>query len=220
MLTAREDRRALILLVSLLFFLLVSPFVAEDRKGEIIFILALYWTFVAATMQLARKKSLLWLSLILAVSSLLVFLVTIYHPIRSLLITHWTLMAAFLGCVSAVFFMQLGQPGKITAGHLYLSVSVYFLLGIFYFAMFNLLDSIRPGSLVEAGSPVGPGVTRYAHLYFSLATLTTLGYGDIVPATRPARMLAALEATTGVLYIAITVARLVAAYQGARSDSD
>jgi len=220
MLTAKEDRRALILLVSLLFFLVISPFVTEDHKGEIVFILALYWTFVAATMQLARKKSLLWLSLILAVSSLLVFLVTIYHPIRTLLITHWTLMAAFLGCVSAVFFAQLGQPGKITTGHLYLSVSVYFLLGIFYFAMFNLLDSIRPGSLVEAGSPAGPGVTRYAHLYFSLVTLTTLGYGDIVPVTRPARMLAVLEAATGVLYIAITVARLVAAYQTARSDSD
>jgi voltage-gated potassium channel len=213
MLTARDDRRALILLASLLLFFLVSPFVTGDPKGEILFILALYGTFVAATMELSKKKSLWWLSLTLAVCSLLVFLVTIYHPVRTLRITHWTLAAAFLGCVSVALFMELGRPGKITAGHLYLSVSVYFLLGMFYFAMFTLLDSIHPGSLVEVGPPVEAGVSSYAHLYFSLATLTTLGYGDIVPATRAARMLAVLEAATGVLYIAITVARLVAAYR-------
>lgn len=58
-------------------------------------------------------------------------------------------------------------------------------------------------------------MTRASHRYFSFVTLTTLGYGDIVPATPLARILAVLEATTGVLCVAITVARLVAAYQRA-----
>ena len=56
-------------------------------------------------------------------------------------------------------------------------------------------------------------------IYLSLATLTTLGYGDIVPVTPIARMVAALEAVAGVLYIAITVARLVAGYRGAKPGS-
>jgi hypothetical protein len=46
-----------------------------------------------------------------------------------------------------------------------------------------------------------------------LVTLTTLGYGDILPASGEVRMLAALEAITGVLYVAITVALLVSAYK-------
>jgi Ion channel len=217
---ARTDRYALTLLVSLLFFLLACPFVTEDRKGEIIFVLALYWTFVAATMMLSEQKSLQWTALMLAVCSLSFTLITTYHPVRTLLIAQWTLMAAFFGSVSAALFMQLGRPGKVTSGRLYISVSVYLLLGIFYFALFNLLDSIHPESFVQTGLPAETGITRYSHLYFSLATLTTLGYGDIVPATRPAQMLAVLEAATGVLYIAITVARLVAAYQGATSDRD
>jgi hypothetical protein len=50
-------------------------------------------------------------------------------------------------------------------------------------------------------------------LYFSLTSLTTLGYGDIVAIRPAARMIATLEAAAGVLYIAITVARLVADYQ-------
>ena len=46
-------------------------------------------------------------------------------------------------------------------------------------------------------------------LYFSFATLTTTGYGDIVPVDPFARGLASLEAVLGQFYIAVTVARLV-----------
>ena len=55
-------------------------------------------------------------------------------------------------------------------------------------------------------------------IYFSLVTLSTVGYGDIVPLTGEARMVAALEGVTGVLYIAITVAILVSGYRRTSSD--
>jgi hypothetical protein len=50
------------------------------------------------------------------------------------------------------------------------------------------------------------------------ATLSTIGYGDIVPLTGEARILAALEGVTGVLYIAITVALLVGRFRSELSD--
>jgi len=50
-------------------------------------------------------------------------------------------------------------------------------------------------------------------LYFSLVTLSTVGYGDIVPVHPEVRMLAALEGIFGVLYIAIMVAILISAYK-------
>jgi len=49
-------------------------------------------------------------------------------------------------------------------------------------------------------------------LYYSFVTLTTMGYGDIVPVSRAARMLAVSEATTGVLYMSVLIARLVGMY--------
>jgi hypothetical protein len=45
--------------------------------------------------------------------------------------------------------------------------------------------------------------------YFSFVTLSTLGYGDITPLTKPARNLAALEAIFGQLYLAVLISRLV-----------
>jgi len=53
--------------------------------------------------------------------------------------------------------------------------------------------------------------------YFSFVTLTTLGYGDIVPLTAKARSLAMMESITGVLYLAVLVSRLVAMYGSAES---
>lgn len=49
-------------------------------------------------------------------------------------------------------------------------------------------------------------------LYYSFVTLTTLGFGDITPVTARARSLAVLEAVTGVLFVALLIARLVGMY--------
>jgi voltage-gated potassium channel Kch len=89
------------------------------------------------------------------------------------------------------------------------------MLATFWFALYNVIEAINPGSFVQTGAAPPATVPRPAFLYFSLITLTTVGYGDILPISPVARMLAALEGATGALYIAITVARLVAGYQRA-----
>ena len=69
------------------------------------------------------------------------------------------------------------------------------------------------GLVLVQGKPVEPGGVSWADmLYFSFATLTTLGYGDITLAYPEGRIFAVLEACTGVLYVAFLVARLVALY--------
>jgi len=122
-------------------------------------------------------------------------------------------LALFLALVSVSLFAYLGRSGQITTGRIYVSVSLYFLLAMVWFAIYSLLDAIHPGSFAEAGATLVGRVAPSKILYFSLTTLTTLGYGDIVAVGPIARMTAALEAAVGVLYIAITVARLVASYQ-------
>jgi voltage-gated potassium channel Kch len=76
---------------------------------------------------------------------------------------------------------------------------------------YRAIEAIHPGSYLETST----GVTNRSSdfLYFSLVTLTTVGYGDIVPVFGAVRMLAVLEAAAGVLYMATTVALLVSAYK-------
>jgi hypothetical protein len=212
--TTRHDRYSLSLLISLIVFLMLSAFVKEHHVvGEGLLLLSMYVALVAGTLELAQKRNWRWPGALLAGISMLVMLVHFLHPVRMLMVANWLCLAAFLGFVSVALFSYLGLAGSVTSGRLYGLVSLYLLLGVFYYAIFNLIETLQPHSFLETGLPASTRVSRHSLLYLSLITLTTLGYGDIVPVTPTARMFAAFEAMTGVLYIAITVARLVSAYQ-------
>ena len=124
-----------------------------------------------------------------------------FRPTRGLSIASSVVLAVFLGLVSVSLFAYLGRRGQITSGRIYVSVSLYFLLGMECYVLYSLLNAVQPGSFAEAGVTLMDRVHAIKFLYFSLATLTTLGYGDIVAVRPAARMLAALEAAAGVLYI-------------------
>jgi voltage-gated potassium channel len=84
------------------------------------------------------------------------------------------------------------------------SVCAYLLVGLLFNRIYGLVETLDPGSFQGGG-----GIHRDGG-YFSLVTLSTLGYGDVVPVKAVARSLAALEAVVGQFYIAVIVARLVA----------
>ena len=212
--TARHDRYSLMLLISLIVFLILSAFVSEYQLlGEVILAVSIYVTLITGTLELSQKRNWRWPGTLLAGISMLIMLLHFFYRNHTVMIANWICLAAFLGFVSVALFSYLGLPGSVTSGRLYGLVSLYLLLAVFYFAIFNLLETLHPHSFMETAIPVSHNISRHSLLYLSLITLTTLGYGDIVPVTPQARLVAAFEATTGVLYIAITVARLVAAYQ-------
>ena len=99
---------------------------------------------------------------------------------------------------------EFSQP-QVPAGLLRVGIAVYFLLGIFWACLYRLLLQFDPQAL---------SITDYdggfsTMLYFSFATLATLGYGDIVPVAWQARSLTILESTIGQIYMTVLIARLV-----------
>jgi voltage-gated potassium channel Kch len=208
-----RERYSLFLLLSLVTFMLLSAFAEVHRVlGDSVLLISMYVILLAATLALPRRGNWRWLGTILAGMSMLLMVVQFFRPVRGIVVGNSLMLAVFLGFVSVALFSYLQMPGSVTPGRLYTLVSLYLLLGLFYFAIFNLLETLHPRSFMQTGLLASSGVSRHSLLYLSLVTLTTLGYGDVVPVSALARLTAALEAVTGVLYIAITVARLVAAY--------
>jgi ion channel len=80
-----------------------------------------------------------------------------------------------------------------------------------WFILYSAIDVFYPGSILHNNARIADRQSEL--LYFSLVTLSTIGYGDVVPLHGEVRVLAALEGIAGVLYIAITVALLVSAYK-------
>src|SRR6201998_1876257 len=103
----------------------------------------------------------------------------------------------------------LYAPGRITFHRLQGAIVIYLSLATIFANAFGFVWLLVPGAFANL-APAAPSASEFATmLYFSLATLTTTGYGDIVPLNPFARSLASLESVIGPFYLAITVARLV-----------
>ena len=108
--------------------------------------------------------------------------------------------------LAALVFHKVLREGSITMHRIIGSVAAYMLLGFAWGELYRFFSILEPGAL---GAASGSPVSRAQHLYFSFVTLTTVGYGDIVPLHPATRALAVLEALTGQLVPAILIARLV-----------
>jgi polyphosphate kinase 2 len=100
-------------------------------------------------------------------------------------------------------------PGRITLHRLQGAAVLYLNAAIMFGAAFSLILGLNPDAFAIPPATAGDLGELATMLYFSLTTLTTTGYGDIVPIGPFARSLANLEAVIGPFYLAITVARLV-----------
>lgn len=102
------------------------------------------------------------------------------------------------------------ESETVTREVLFAAIAIYFLLAALFTVTYTVIESLDPGSFVASS---GVEITWQRLNYFSLVTISTLGYGDIVPITSVTQSLSALEASIGTLYIAILIGRFVSLYQ-------
>ncbi len=129
-------------------------------------------------------------------------------PILALL--NFALVGAFLAVTAVAILHTILEEKSVTLDTIFGGICVYLLMGVGWAEAYELLESLHPGSFdlsrVVASPPIREGML---FAYFSFVTLTTLGYGEIVPMTAQAQSLVILEAVAGPLFLAIFIARLV-----------
>ncbi|MBV8056253.1 MAG: two pore domain potassium channel family protein [Deltaproteobacteria bacterium] len=113
----------------------------------------------------------------------------------------------FIGFLVILILRQTLRSGPITPHRVQGSVAVYLLLGILWAISYEMVELLQPGSFAVLGQKGTAILPQLA--YFSFTTLTTLGFGDIVPLNPFARSLVMLEALVGQLFPVILIARLV-----------
>jgi voltage-gated potassium channel len=119
--------------------------------------------------------------------------------------------------VAVTFTMkQIALDNEINTNRIVGAVCVYLLLGVIWAMTYNLVETILPGSFAGFSPTHGHGWNS-EWLYFSFVTMTTLGYGDILPVSATARGFAYMQAIVGQFYIAVLVAGLVSAYVSKRN---
>jgi hypothetical protein len=125
---------------------------------------------------------------------------------RAELWNDWWTMAA-ITLIAVVLLTQIFRPGRVTHVRIQGAIAVYLLFGIAWAHAYRITAILHPGSF---GFQAGELATVADWIYYSFVTLTTVGYGDIVPTAQISRTLAVAEALIGQLYLAVMIARLVA----------
>lgn len=125
-------------------------------------------------------------------------------PVPAPWVLAMTLLSLLLLLV--VVLAQTLRAGPITFHRVQGAIAAYLLLGVIWAHAYALVAALRSDAFA---GPVTPSDGPRAFFYFSFVTLTTVGYGDVLPVHPVARSLAVLEAVTGPLYLAILIARLV-----------
>ncbi len=206
-----QARRDLFFLLSLVGVILLYPLLDDGNLQRLALGALMSAPLFLATVRMAQIKGWGWPAALLMAGVVLSSVLSIFFPSPILVGLKWGILAVFFGLCAMGLFGYLRKADKIGDCHLYTAVSIYLLLGLQWFALYSAIDIISPQSIQHSGSAAAD---RHAELlYFSLVTLSTVGYGDVVPLKGEVRMLAALEGVAGVLYIAITIALLVSAYR-------
>jgi Ion channel len=206
-----QPRWDLLLLLSLLLLILLYPVLDHGEIRRLILGIVLFVPVILTTIRMSQIKAWVWPPIVLMCCSFSSAVADAIFPNRTLTGIKWGMLTLFFGFSVAGLFKYLRNSRSIRTPHLFTAASIYLLLGMQWFALYSALDIFLPDAFQHTAAVTSD---RQAELlYFSLITLSTVGYGDILPLHGEVRMLAALEGITGVLYIAITVALLVSSYK-------
>jgi hypothetical protein len=157
-----------------------------------------------------------WIAVSLALPALLLIWIDGFSDTPSLKIAYMSFALLFVGYTVIRVLAYVLSGKKVVADKIYGALSVYLLLGHGWAFAYIILEALNPGSFAGLSQPgIVEGVGSEL-IYYSFVTLTTLGYGEITPVALSARNLAAMEAVTGVLYLATLIASLVGMYRGSQ----
>lgn len=208
-----EDGKHFVLLISLVLLFLLYPVLVELGRDNL-FRLFFTGQLLFAVYSISGTRRSLVTALVLGSPAILSQLVTFSVPTLASIVVSGASSFVFLVYVIVVVFRSVLSGGKVTPGKIAGAVSVYLLLGILWAILYGVIAVVQPEAFnlpdaINFNEVMGRG-GEYIFIYFSFVTLTTLGFGEITPAAPIPRTLAWLEAMTGQLFIAISIARLVA----------
>jgi hypothetical protein len=206
----------LLIALALLFF--CAPFVEEVKGGEIIVSILLSLVLISAVLAVSNRRRQLVVAVLLAIPAVAGRWINHFRPHLlppAIFLVGGLLLIAFV--VAHLLRFVLRAP-SVSLEVLCASVSAYLMLGLLWTMAYWLVAAMNPAAFaLNTTTGVKESMQGFNALYFSLITLSTVGYGDITPVSKVARMLSAMEAVTGLLYVAVLIARLVALYSTPKS---
>jgi hypothetical protein len=166
-----------------------------------------------------RKQTILTSGLFLLIPFIYLESLSFLHHSLPYLIAAYSFSLSFILLAVFVLMRKIFHTRTVDASLIFGSLMVYLLAGILWANIYFIENMVFAGSFQGAGALNFEDVTflntyemQFNFLYYSFATLATLGMGDITPFSHLAKSLTAMEAMFGQLFVAIIIAKLVSVW--------
>jgi voltage-gated potassium channel Kch len=203
----REERFA-ILLAALVAYVLVYPSLPESELSNILVRLFLTTVIGAGVWVLGQNPSLATPGRVLGTLALITTWASLSMTGGWFVAASRSIVAGFFLLTTVQLALYLARAQTADSKIVLASICGYLMIGLGFAIIFELMEAVRSGSFALTNPDAIDQTGEF--IYFSLVTITTLGYGDITPTAPLARSLASLEAVIGQFYVAIIVAKLIA----------
>lgn len=209
------------LFCAMVVLLMARPLLHGKLAGVTLQDILFWFVLLSSIRAVARKKMIMYIALILFALSFFCTMAENFLPADGELRNLFTMTAviadlSLLIVTVVVILHDIFSSGHVTRDKIMGAICVYLLIGVIFTIVFAMLEILQPGSFnifqIASSEEYRIVVEEKGFsqlLYYSFVTLTTLGYGDIIPTMPASRTYSAIEAIIGQIYLAVLVARLV-----------
>lgn len=218
-----QSNRYKLLLITLMLCFIIVPTIFEVANlyetqfgSWFVFVISTVLLIIATFAVTGNRRARHTGVMLLMVSMLIEGASVLFVSSKEVAAIHHSLRAVFFGYIIVEILRSLFKPNVVTMDTISASLCVYIMLGALWAHFYSISEIMVPGSVAVLERMIGAVhiknndmTTSFRMLYFSLVTLSTVGYGDVVPLSPVTRMLAVSEAIIGQLYLLVMVSRLV-----------
>lgn len=207
------------LLCFLLMYIFGSPFISPFPSLSFVADMLLSLTLCFSVLAVQKQQNYRSFAMAALLPVLILYWLNIHNPIPFSSLISYILIALYYCLLVISFAIQISRSKHITFNVLCATLCLYLIIGLFWGTLYALLYEIDPKAFSGAMLENSKERQIIVFNYFSMVTLTTLGYGDITPQTPGAGALCQFEAIIGQFFTAVVVAWYVGNFV-ARQDQE
>lgn len=221
------EGKVIYVLILVLVVQTVYPISAGDNILGFLIYIFVYSSLMVAGIVVARENpSLVRVLVALGIAWVLIGTIYVFNQTAIwALLVGYVIIVMFQSSVTGVLLQFVFKAKRVTRDVLYAATTVYLLLGAIFVPIYGIIETVTFAqtdghhAFTLPALEIGQVFPWQDFYYYSYVTLTTLGYGDILPVTYVAKSMVTLEAIIGVLYVAVIMARLMGLYASHADDN-
>ena len=189
----------------------LTSLLGTDGWGAVVVMLSVALTSIVALTSSYARPHYVHIAIYLSALGLLLAVIAAITGDETFLSLGAIVQVGLLAAAMAAVLMRVVSTAEVGARTILGAISVYMVLGLLFTVVFEAIGRIQ-----GTGNPFFEGhpITHHGdYFFFSYTTLTTTGYGDLVPGGQPGRMLAGFEMLIGQIFLVTLVAGLVSLWR-------